>query len=52
VLNNFDVGGVDVFVCVYEVVADDGGEEFWWVDWVLLCEDVAGLFLGVCCYNY
>lgn len=51
VLDDFDVGGVDVFVGVYEVIANDGGEEFWGVDWVLFCEDVAGLLLGVCCYD-
>jgi hypothetical protein len=49
VLDDFNVGGVDVRVCVYEVVADDGGELFGRVDGVLLCEDVGGLLLGVGC---
>jgi hypothetical protein len=49
VLDDLDMGGMDVRVRVYEVVANDGGELLGRVDRVLLCEDVGGLLLGVGC---
>jgi hypothetical protein len=49
VLDDLDVGGVDVRVRVYEVVTDDGGELLRRVNGVLLCEDVGGLLLGIGC---
>jgi hypothetical protein len=51
-LHDFDVGGVDVFVGGDEVGAEDGGEELDGDYWVLLGEDVGGLFLGVGCDDY
>jgi len=45
------VAAVDVRIRLYEMVADYGSEEFERGDWVLLCEDVAGLLLGVCGYD-
>ena len=47
-LDDLDVCGVDVRVRFDEVVAENGGELFGWVNGVLFCEDVDGLLLGVC----
>ena len=46
-LCDVDVAGVDVRVFADEVVANDGCEELWRLDGVLLCEDIAGLLLSV-----
>lgn len=46
-LDDFDVGSVDVRVLLDEVFGEDGGELFGRVDRVLLCEDVGSLLLGV-----
>jgi len=47
VLCDVDVAGVDVRVFANEVVTDDRSEKFWWLDWVLFGEDIAGLLLGI-----
>jgi hypothetical protein len=47
-LDDLDVGGVDMRVGLDEVVANDRGKEFDRCDWVLFCEDVACLLLCVC----
>jgi len=52
VLDDLDVAGVDMRVGLDEVVADDGSKELGRCDRVLLCEDVAGLLLGVCGDDY
>ena len=46
-LDDLDVCGVNVRVGGDEVVSDNGGEELWWSDGVLFCEDVASLLLCV-----
>ena len=46
-LDNLDVGGMDVRVRVYEVVANNSGELLGRIDGVLLREDVGGLLLGI-----
>lgn len=46
-LDDLDVGSMYVRVGLDEVVANDGGELLWWVDGVLLCENVGGLLLRV-----
>lgn len=43
VLDDLDVGGVDVLVSLDKMCAEDRGEQFWWVDRVLLCLDVDGV---------
>lgn len=45
---NFDMGSMDVLVGFDEVCSKDGGEEFWWRDWVLLGHNVGGVLHGVC----
>jgi hypothetical protein len=47
VLDDLDVGGMDVRVLVDEMIAEDCGELLGWVNGVLLCENVGGLLLGV-----
>jgi hypothetical protein len=51
VLDDVDMRCMNVFVCVYKVRRQDRGEKFRRCDWVLLCEDVGGLFLGVGGYD-
>ena len=46
--DDLDVGGMDVWVFRDKVVCEDGAEEFWWVDWVLLCGDVDCVLDCVC----
>jgi hypothetical protein len=43
-----DTGNVNVAVSGDEMLAEDGSEELWRVDGVLLGEHVDGLFLSVC----
>jgi hypothetical protein len=47
VLDDLDVAGMDMRVGLNEVVANNGSELLGGIDWVLLGEDVCGLFLGV-----
>jgi hypothetical protein len=51
VLNDLDMGGMNMGVGLDKVVADDGSELFGWVDRVLFCEDVCCLLLRIGC-NY
>lgn len=46
-LNNFDVGGVNVRVGLDKVVANDDSELLGWVDRVLFCENVCRLLLRI-----
>jgi hypothetical protein len=45
---NIHVGGVDVSVLLNEVGADNGSENFWCKNWVLLGEDKNGVLYRVC----
>lgn len=45
------MGGVDVRVCLDEMVSKDSGELLRRADRVLFREDVGGLLLGVGCNN-
>lgn len=51
VLDDGDVGGVDVFVGFDEVCTQDGGEEFRGVDGILFGHDVGSILHGVGCDN-
>ena len=57
-LDDLDVGGVNVRVGLDKVVANDGSELLGWVDRILFCEDVGCLLLrigrdynGVVCFG-
>ena len=51
VLDDRDVGRVDVLIGLDEMVAEDGGEQLRRVDWVLLGHDICGLLHRVCGYD-
>ena len=50
-LNNLDMRNMNVWISVDEMLGEDCTEEFRWRDWILLCDDVGGLLLGVCWNN-
>lgn len=52
VLHDGDVCGMNVLVGLDEVGAEDGSELFGGIDWILLCNDVGGLFHCVGRYYY
>jgi hypothetical protein len=49
VLDDLDVGGMDMWVCRNEVVTDNGSELLRRINWMLLGKNIGGLLLGVGC---
>jgi hypothetical protein len=49
--NNVNVGGMYVFVLLDEMGSDNGSENFWLADCMLLGKDENGIFNRVCGNN-